>query len=79
MKKTNLFQINTTAFDEEDFLLQTTLTSEQIERVIQPIVLDERDNGVEYDNDSLCTALQEAYPMDLVVWYNVGQIDLISV
>lgn len=79
MKKTKLFQINTTAWDEEDFLLETTLTAEQIQRVIEPIVQNERDNGVEYDNDSLCTALQEAYPIDLVVHHKTNEIELISI
>ncbi len=79
MKKTRLFQINTTAWDEEDFLLETTLTAEQIQRVLEPIVQNERDNGVEYDNDSLCTALQEAYPIDLIVHHKTSEIELISI
>jgi len=76
---TNLFQINTTAWDEEDFLLLTTLTEEQIVKVITPIVMDERENNVEYDNDFLVQQLQDAYPTDVVRHYVPSQIDLISI
>jgi len=43
MKQLNLFQINTTAWEEEDFLLQTTLTKEQVVKIITPIVMYERE------------------------------------
>ena len=43
MKKLNLFQINTTAWDEEDFLLLTDLTEEQVTEIITPIVEAERE------------------------------------
>jgi len=79
MNKVQLFQINTTAWDEEDFLLQTTLSEEEIVRVIKPIVLNERENGVEYDNDYLVQRLQEEYPTALVGHYSPSQIDLISI
>lgn len=79
MKKLSLFQINTTAWDEEDFLLQTTLTEEQISNVITPIVLDERENNVEYDNDLLIQRLQEAYPTDIITHYVPSEIELISI
>ena len=79
MKKLNLFQVNTTAYDEEDFLIQTTLSEEEIVKVIQPIVLDERDNDIEYDNDLLIQRLQEAYPTDIIVHYVPSEIELISI
>jgi hypothetical protein len=79
MKKTQLFQINTTAWDEEDFLLETTLTEEQIVSVIKPIVMNERDNDVEYENSDLVTKLQEAYPTDLISYYSPSDINLISI
>lgn len=41
-KQLNLFQINTTAWGEEDFLLQTTLTEKQVVKIITPIVMDQR-------------------------------------
>jgi hypothetical protein len=50
---TNLFQINTTAWDEEDFLLITTLTEEQIVKVITPIVMEERELEEEIFKDTI--------------------------
>jgi hypothetical protein len=79
MKQLNLFQISTTAWEEEDFLLQTNLTEEDIVKVITPIVMDERENDVQYDNDFLVQQLQEAYPNDVVTHYVPSQIDLISI
>jgi len=41
--KLDLFQVNTTDGDEEDFLVLTSLTKEQITEVIKPIVEKERE------------------------------------
>lgn len=61
-----LVNINTTAWKEEDFLLLTDLTDEQITKVIEPFVLAERkdpDNEENYsDNDILVIALNDEYP-----------------
>ena len=62
----NIFRINTTAFVEEDFFLLTNLSREQIEEVITPIVLIERNEGEEYNNDDLVSALQITYPNAIV-------------
>lgn len=62
----NIFRINTTAFLEEDFFLLTNLSREQIEEVITPIVLIERNEGEEYNNDDLVSALQIKYPNAIV-------------
>ena len=62
----NIFRINTTAFVEEDFFLLTNLSREQIEEVITPIVLTERNEGEEYNNDDLVSALQITYPNAIV-------------
>jgi len=75
----NLFQVNTTAYDEEDFLLLTSLTEEQITKVIKPIVDDERENEVEYDNETLVDALIREYPHHVVSHYSTSGIDLISI
>lgn len=77
--KLNLFQVNTTAFDEEDFLLMTSLTEDQVTEVINPIVNDERENEVEYDNERLVDALKRAYPHHVVIHYNPSEISLISI
>ena len=57
-----MVEIKTTAYDEENFILVTTLNDEQIQKVIMPIVMDERDYQVEYDNEQLLQALRNTYP-----------------
>jgi hypothetical protein len=64
----NIFRINTTAFVEEDFFLQTDLSEQQIVDIIYPIVLDERNENIEYNNDDLVSALQITYP-DAIIEY----------
>lgn len=61
MSELRTVRINTTAFDEEDFVLITTLTDEEITKVILPIIKNERENSVEYDNEDLVKALREEY------------------
>ena len=75
----NLFQINTTAWEEEDFLLMTSLTEKEITEVINPIVKLEREEETEYDNDYLVREIKRHYPRATVIHYNPSQIDLISI
>lgn len=63
------FEINTTAFDEENFILTTDLNEKEIVDVIAPIVMSERDGNGYYDNDELLVALKEAYPTKLIIMY----------
>jgi hypothetical protein len=63
------FEINTTAWEEENFVLFTDLTEGQIVDVITPIVMAEREHGKEYTNDYLIDALMEAYPSNKVYAY----------
>jgi hypothetical protein len=56
------FEINTTAWDEENFVILTDLNESQIKKVIEPIVNREREFGEEYTNDTLIDALVDAYP-----------------
>ena len=77
-------EINTTAFEEENFILVTDLSDEQIEEVITPIVLAERnqidnDDNVFYDNETLVSALLEKYPNNLVSFYTKDTIELLEV
>jgi len=65
----DIFRINTTAFEEEDFFLLTDLSVEQIEKVITPIVLKERNEGEFYDNDELTNALIKAHPDAVIEQY----------
>lgn len=63
------FEINTTAFDEENFILTTDLNEKEIVNVIAPIVMSERDGNGYYDNDELLVALKEAYPTRVIIMY----------
>jgi len=58
----HVFHINTTAFEEEDFILLTDLSKEEVVSVIMPIVNAERDGYEEYDNEDLINALNKTYP-----------------
>jgi hypothetical protein len=57
-----IFKINTTAYEEEDFFLLTDLTEQDITEVINPIVIAERDEEEEYDNETIISALRKRYP-----------------
>ena len=50
----------------------------QIEEVITPIVLKERNEGEFYDNDDLTNALIEAYP-DAIVEQYTDEFETISI
>lgn len=66
-----LVQVNTTAYEEEDMLLITNLTDEQIESVVTPIVERERESEeFGYDNSDLAEALRNQFPTAIVLNYN---------
>ena len=82
MKDINLIQVNTTAYNEEDFVLITTLDQSQIESVIEPIVLKERNTDLAenyYNNDTLYNALIKEYPNDLIQYYDLDTIEKITI
>jgi hypothetical protein len=78
-----LVQISTTSNVEEDFLLVTNLTDEEIEVVITPIVEKERrEEQFEeffYDNEGLYWALKTTYPNSIIQQYCLDQIDSITI
>jgi hypothetical protein len=55
-------RINTTAYQEEDFYLLTTLDDSQIAEVVKPIVNE--------DNETIWRALTERFPMEHIDMYN---------
>jgi hypothetical protein len=69
----NIFRINTTAYEEEDFFLLTDLTEQQIAEVVTPIVELERNEVQEYDNDMLVENLELAYPSAFIKVYTEFQ------
>ena len=73
----NVLEINTTAYSDENFVLVTSLTDEQLEAVIVPIVLRERTDGTEYNNEELAEALRITYPDAIVqAIYNLKVIEI---
>jgi hypothetical protein len=64
------YEINTTAWEEENLIIFTDLTESQIKKVIEPIVLSEREDGEYYDNDVLLDALVDAYPKNEIYYQN---------
>ena len=73
----NIFRINTTAFEEEDFYLLTDLSEQDIVEVITPLVNQERDGYEEYDNDSLVYALENRFPNAHITF--IQDIETISI
>lgn len=78
-----IVEVNTTAYEEENFILLTDLSDEQIEEVITPIVLAERNqidnDDTFYDNEELFGALKEAYPNNVVIFYSDNGFDEITI
>lgn len=72
-----IFRVNTTAYEEEDFYLQTELTEEDIVEVIMPIVNAERDGYEDYDNEMLLNALIKRYPRKKIELYT--EFELITI
>lgn len=79
-----IVEIASNGIAEENFLLLTTLTNEQIELILQPLIEDERDekinpnNDVIYDNEVMTAALVDAYPNDIAFMYDVQLIEKIQ-
>jgi hypothetical protein len=73
----NKFEINTTAWSEENFMLETDLTEQQVIEAILPIVVAERNGGEEYDNEMLYSELVSTYP-NAYIQYGI-EIKLITI
>ena len=78
-----LVRVSTTSCEEEDFLLLTDLTDEEIEDIITPIVEAERENPEDevhfYDNEGLFWALKEDYSRSLIIQYTLDGIDSLTI
>jgi hypothetical protein len=70
----NAYEINTTAYDEENFVILTDLNVSQIKKVIEPIVNREREHDEYYDNDMLIDALVNAYPENQFYSYTTPKL-----
>lgn len=67
-----IVEVRQNSWDEENLLLLTTLTDDEIKVVLEPLVEEERrmENGeVLYPNEAMANILAEAYPTDIVILY----------
>ncbi len=62
-----LFEINTTAYEEENLLIITDLTDDDITEVVSLLVNAERDGYEEYDNEIIYNALVKRYPYNVII------------
>lgn len=65
-----LYQINTTAFAEEDMLLASDAPDDAIEKVLEPLVTAERNGNEWYDHDDYLNALETALPQFTFFYYS---------
>ena len=68
-----IYRINTTAYEDEDFFLLTDLTKQQIAEIITPIVELERNDESYYINEELTDELINAYPQAFIKMYTEFQ------
>ena len=64
--------VSQNSWQDEDLLLLTTLTDEQIETTLSPLLNEERQDEsgeVIYSNDDMANILSKKYPHDIVVLY----------
>ena len=72
VEKIRVVDVAQNSWDEENLLLLTTLSNEQIEIVLNPLLEEERnceDGSVIYANDDMASILSDKYPNDIVVLY----------
>ena len=78
-----LVRLSTTSCEEEDCLLLTDLTDDEIQDIITPIVEAERENPDDevhfYDNEGLFWALKENYSRSLIILYTLDGIDTLTI
>lgn len=72
IEKIRIVEVSQNSWDEENLLLLTTLTDEQIQIVLNPLLEEEKnceDGSVIYANEDLTSILNEKYPNDIVILY----------
>ena len=66
----NIYEINTTAYEAENFFLMTNLSQQDIVEVVNPIVMAERDGEDDYDADKILSALKRRYPEAMIKMFD---------
>ena len=62
----NYIEINTTAYSEENLIIATDLTTEDIKVVLLPYLDKARKLDIDYYNEDLVELLTETYPLNFV-------------
>jgi hypothetical protein len=63
----NVFRIRTTDWQENDFLIMTSLDERQVRKVIEPMVIFNKENDEVINPEDYVMALISAYPKAVVV------------
>lgn len=61
------FEIKTTAWDEENFMIATDLTERQIMDVLVPFIERKRDLNEDYTNEDLVDELEYVYRDNTII------------
>jgi hypothetical protein len=70
------FEINTTAWNEENFIIATDLTEEQIVSVLSPFVERKRELDEDYTNEDLVDELEYVYQDSTIIEVNPKRISI---
>jgi len=79
IEKIRIVEVAQNSWEQENLLLLTSLSDEQIQIVLNPLLEEERnceDGSVFYDNDDMASILRDKYPNDIVVLY--GEPDYLT-
>ena len=72
----NYIEINTTAYSEENLIIATDLTKEDIELVLLPYLKEARELCVDYMNEDLVDLLMERYPLNFIELVETEYLEL---
>ena len=72
----NYIEINTTAYSEENLIIATDLTKEDIELVLLPYLKEARDLDIDYMNEDLIDFLAEVYPLNFIELVETEYLEL---
>ncbi len=72
IEKIRIVNVAQNSWEEENLLLLTTLTDEEIEAILKPLLKEEREDEsgeIIYSNEDMASILKEKYPNDIVIFY----------
>lgn len=70
------FEINTTAWNEENFMIATDLTERQIMDVLVPFIERKRDLNEDYTNEDLVDELEYVYRDNTIIELTPKKIEI---